>query len=205
MATKISFEGKRELRWLEVGHCLVCYMEAEVELEERLWDDWLEAIRRPSVSGLMICSWGPTQPSHQQWRRATRLMRERQLPVAVVTSARHNFALAKAASWLGTNIHAGHWDQLDEALDFVGFGKDGEGDGLLAKAKIIALRDRFGSVIDDAELGHRVEAPRTPVFTTSTNVVSEANEEIQRKLAEVQARFRARNQAALGVQSHGSD
>lgn len=211
MATKISFEGKRELRWLEVGHCLVCYMEAEVEFHEQLWDDWLEAVRRPSITSLMICSWNPTQPSHQQWRRATRLMRDRQLPVAVVTDARHNFALAKAASWLGTNIQACHWKDLGEALEFVAFGKDGEGDVLLAKAKIIALRDRFGAVVEDAEIGERVETPdvpvyRTPEYTASTDVVSETNEEIQRKLAEVQARFRARNRAAaLGAQAPSSD
>lgn len=195
MPTKISFEGRRELRWLEIGPFLVCYMEAEVEFTDRLWDDWLEAIRRPEIKGLMICSWGPTQPSHQQWRRATRLMRDRRLPVAVVTDARHNFALAKAASWLGTNIESHRWNQLGQALDFIGLESDQR---VASQAIIVALRDRFGTVTEAAELGQVVQEPRTPVvgaslFAASEDVVYETNEEIQRKLAEVQARFRKLN------------
>lgn len=195
MATKVSYEGKRELRWIEVGQCLVCFMEAEVEFADELWDDWLEAVRRPSMNSLLVCSWGPTQPGHQQWRRATRLMRDRQLPVAVVTDARHNFALAKAASWLGTNIEAHRWGDLREALEFVGFES---GDIVMAKAMVVALRDRFGPVVEDAESGQRITQPgrqSEPVFLpteygASSEVVFETNDEIQRKLAEVQARFR---------------
>lgn len=201
MATKIAFEGKRELRWLEIGQCLACYIESEVELSDQLWDDWMDAIRRDSITSLLICSWGPTQPSHQQWRRATRMMRDRQLAVAVITDARHNFALAKAAAWLGTNIAAHRWDEVGAALDFIGMP---QANRLSAKASLVALRDRFGSVVTEAEYADIPHSPvlsSTPIsdaqFSASSEMVFEANDEIQRKLAEVQARLTARAAAVV--------
>jgi hypothetical protein len=192
MATKIAFEGSRELRWLEMGQCLACYMESEFEFSDKQWDEWLDAIRRDSIECLVICSWGPTQPTHQQWRRATRLMRDRQLPVAVVTEARHNFALAKAASWLGTNIQAHRWREIAAALEFLGMGT---GEKLAAQATLVALRDRFGAVTTDAELGSATDSPfvALPALPADNEVFVEATEEIQQKLAEVQARFRNRS------------
>jgi hypothetical protein len=202
MATKIAFEGSRELRWLELGQCLACYMESECEFTDKQWDDWLDAIARDSITKLIICSWGPTQPTHQQWRRATRLMRDRQLPVVVVTDARHNFALAKAASWLGTNIQAHRWQEIGEALGFLGMGPT---ERITVQATLVALRDRFGSVTADAESGqvHGSSTITVPdIAQAQDDVVVQANEEIQRKLAEVQARFRDRSRT---VASAGQD
>jgi hypothetical protein len=200
MATKIAFEGNRELRWLEIGQCLACYMESECEFTDKLWDDWLDAVGRDSITSLIICSWGPTQPTHQQWRRATRLMRDRQLPVAVVTDARHNFALAKAASWLGTNIQAYRWQESGEALTFLAMGPI---ERITVQATIVALRDRFGAVTTDAESGQMYTPSAIAVQgvlpTTNDDVVVQANEEIQKKLAEVQARFRERSRTQVRI------
>jgi hypothetical protein len=197
MATKIAFEGNRELRWLEIGQCLACYMESEHEFTDKQWDDWLDAIRRDSITGLIICSWGPTQPNHQQWRRATRLMRERQLSIAVITDARHNFALAKAASWLGTNIQAYRWNEAGEALAFLGMGPS---ERITVQATLVALRDRFGAVTTDAESGQMRSPAAAEVEVVQSEQLAEANEEIQRKLAEVQARFRDRLPSQVSVQ-----
>lgn len=204
MSTKISFEGKRELRWMEVsrrrpaatgGECLVTYMEADVEFSDKLWEDWLDALQRPSISCLMLCSWGATQPSHQQWRQATRLMRERKLPVAVVTEARHNLALAKAASWLGTNISSFRWHQLGDACDNLGIDKSEQ---VAVKAKVIALRDRFGPVASNAESGQSARyssyyGNSNNPLAASADLVLETSNEIQTKLAEIQARLRQRS------------
>jgi hypothetical protein len=201
MSSKVSFEGKRELRWMEINSCLVTFMEAEVEFNDKLWDDWMEALQRPSIVCLMLCSWGPTQPTHQQWRQATRLMRDRRMPVAVITEARHNLALAKAASWLGTNIQSFRWHQIGEACTCLGIEKHEQ---IAFKAKVVALRDRFGPVTADADVG-----PAQPTFTTmstytpvqspltvSTELVLETSNEIQTKLAEIQARLRQRERIA---------
>jgi hypothetical protein len=198
MATKIAFEGNRELRWLEIGQCLACYMESEQEFTDKQWDDWLDATRRPSITSLVLCSWGPTQPNHQQWRRATRLMRDRELPVVVVTEARHNFALAKAASWLGTNIQAHRWNEIGEALTFLGMETH---ERINVQAILVALRDRFGTVTTDVESGQMLGAAiPTEEFPDQNEQVLEANEEIHRKLAEVQARFRDRSRAHVPAQ-----
>ena len=200
MGTKVSFEGKRELRWLVVGPCLVTYMEEEVEFADELWDEWMEAMRRPGTAAVMICSWGPTQPSHQQWRRATRLMRELELPVAVVTDARHNLALAKAASWLGTNIESHRWKDLSAAVRTVGL----QDQLITAQARITALRDRFGAVTPSAEgFGGVAGMPVRSVGSagvvdskdimdiSASEMVFQNSEDTQRRLAQVQARLQA--------------
>lgn len=146
MANQVTFEGKRELRWLQVGTCLVTYMEADIPFHDTLWDQWLEAVARTTTQSLMICAWGATEPTNQQWRRANRQMRDQQLTVAVVTEARHNAALAKAASWLGTNIKSFRWGDLHTACEFVGYDRT---ERIGARAKITALRDRFGTVTND--------------------------------------------------------
>lgn len=196
MAEKISIDGKRELRWIYVGGCLVTYMEADIEFRDALWNRWLDAVNGSRTQSLMICAWGATQPSNQQWRRATKLMRERELAVAVVTKARHNSALAKAASWLGTNIKAFRWDELNDACDFAGIDSASR---VAARAKVTALRDYYGPVSAD-DLGASEPVLRStsgPVFgaefTASSEVVSETHDEIQARLAEVQARLRSRS------------
>jgi hypothetical protein len=195
MPAKLSFEGRRELRWMELGDCLVTYMEAEVDYTDQLWDEWMEALGRPSLARLLLCSWGPTQPSHQQWRRATRLMRDRQMPVAVVTDARHNLALAKAASWLGTNVQSFRWHQLGDGCDFLGFDKANK---VALKAKVVALRDRFGPVTT-GETGQHSGNTRyvtSAHLSVSSESVMEVNTEIQAKLAEIQTRLRERERSA---------
>jgi hypothetical protein len=195
MADKVTFEGKRELRWLQVGPCLVTYMEADTPFQDQLWDQWLEAVAQPTTQSLMICAWGATEPSNQQWRRANRQMRDQQLAVAVVTEARHNAALAKAASWLGTNIVSYRWGDLHAACEFVGYDR---ADRIGARAKITALRDRFGTVTkDETSAPSYMSAPR-PADTTNNTIrasgelVRETNDEIQARLAEVQERLRNR-------------
>ena len=194
MADKVTFEGKRELRWLQVGRCLVTYIEADTPLRDTLWDQWLEAVARPTTQSLMICAWGATEPTNQQWRRANKQMREQQLTVAVVTEARHNAALAKAASWLGTNIKSYRWGDLHAACEFVGYER---AERIGARAKITALRDRFGAVTSgETSTPSYMSAPlpsRGPdAISTSGDVVRDTNNEIQARLAEVQERLRNR-------------
>lgn len=194
MANKVTFEGKRELRWLQVGQCLVTYMEADTPFNDKLWEEWLEAVARPTTQSLMICAWGATEPTNQQWRRANKQMREQQLSVAVVTEARHNAALAKAASWLGTNIKSYRWGDLHSACEFVGFDRT---ERIGARAKITALRDRFGTVTsDDTNTPSYMSSPHpniaSDMVSASGDLVRETNNEIQARLAEVQERLRNR-------------
>ncbi|KIG12542.1 hypothetical protein DB30_01252 [Enhygromyxa salina] len=169
-------------------------MEADVPFQDKLWDQWLEAVARPTTESLMICAWGATAPNNQQWRRANKQMRDQALAVAVVTEARHNAALAKAASWLGTNIKSFRWGELHNACEFVGYERT---ERLGARTKITALRDRFGTVTADetAASGHStplLTAVSPDAISASGALVRETNDEIQTRLAEVQERLRSR-------------
>jgi hypothetical protein len=241
MAEKVAFEGKRQLRWLQAGNCFVTYLESDVEFDEALWNKWLEALAAAPGDKRMLCSWGDIQPSKEQWRRATRLMREAGKPIAVVTESRHTSALAKAASWLGIEMQAFRWRQLIDASTFLGLERQ---ERMALRAKVTALRDSFGAVVNDAEASSmnvsagvsagpaprsdlRIEASSSrPVFSPSRPAsapepkprsakdtakdtpmaaaasknlenVRRTSEEIQAKLAEIQARLR--NRAPINV------
>lgn len=199
MAQAVHFEGKQALRWLHVKRVLVAYMETDA-FDDGLWDDWIAAFGQDGITGMIIGSWGATQPSHQQWRRATREMRDRSLPVAVVTEARHNLALAKAASWVGTNIRAFRWHDAGEASDFVGVP---EALRPVVRAKLVALRDRFGAVAPDVTLGREEHQRRDyagagalegeSVFASSSEI-QDRLDEIQGQLRRLRASRRARTE-----------
>lgn len=193
MANKVAHEGTKELRWLRVGPYLVTYMEPGTVYDDGVWNDWIQAFSHRSVQAMFICSWDPTEPSHQQWRRATRAMRDHELAVAVVTEARHNLALAKAASWLGTNIQSFRWQELKDACEFIGIDKK-----LVpgVRAKLVALRDAYGRVTGDSTLTStevsRASHKRDGSMAVDSSMVLETSGEIQATLAALQSRLRNR-------------
>ncbi len=188
MPAKPRYQGERALRWIQIDTCLVAYLEAEVDFDDDLWTRWLAALEQPSVQTLLLCSWGPTQPSHQQWRAATRAMRDQKLEVSVVTDARHNMALAKAALWLGTNIESFRWDSLPQACRRIGLSG---GAASAARAEIVALRDAFGRVTTDVTLGDASITAHTN-YNVSSKVTFDTHNEIQATLEALQKRLQAR-------------
>ncbi len=216
---QIPFSGKRELRWLQEGDCMITFVEAEVELSDALWDEWVAAFIGAPGKLRMLTSWGDIQPSKDQWRRATRTMRDAGCKVAVVTESRVTSALAKAASWAGADMQAFRWEQLYDASVFL----DMDGPRRTAvRATVISLRDCFGSVDGSAikpppsaaEIPTTVASRPIPSPSARTRPNSEASstsisdaasqnlarvrqtsEEIQAKLAEVQARLRNRTRS----------
>jgi hypothetical protein len=179
---KRAFEGRRELRWTQAGGVLIGFIQEDVAIADELWDRWLAALSLPAVHHAFVGCWGAIQPTHQQWRRATKVMRERGFNVAFVTESRHTMALVKAASWVGAKAQAFGWNQLHEACDYAGVSKD---DRVEVKAKIIALRDAFGRLVSDVTVGHNNQ-PRVAIFSD----LSYSSEEIQQRLDELQVQLR---------------
>lgn len=228
---KVAFQGKRELRWLEEGECFVTYFEGDVPFSDALWDKWLAALAATASRKVMLCSMGDIQPSKEQWRTATRSMREGGKKFAVVTESRHTSAMAKAASWAGVDIQAFRWEQLYDASVFIDLERQQR---IAIRATVTALRDYFGAANPDGELSSAanpsatyvaaptptapVRAPLSdrpvtrplsslgaskPGASTSKTPMADAaernlehvrqtSEEIQAKLAEIQARLRSR-------------
>jgi hypothetical protein len=140
---QVSFSGKRELRWLQEGDCLITFVEADVAISDALWDQWLAAMVAAPGKKRLLASWGDIQPTKDQWRRATRTIRDSKLKIAVVTESRPTSALTKAASWAGADMLSFRWEQLYEA----GIGLDFDGPRRMAvRTSVTALRDCFGAV-----------------------------------------------------------
>lgn len=193
MGNKVPYEGARELRWVRVSSCLLTYVDTEVELADGLWNDWLAAVADERVKGVLICAAGPIQPSHQQWRRATRTMRDRDIPASVVTESRHNLALAKAASWLGTDMLSFEWSEVKMACQRI---CDDEKLIPALRMKLVTIRDAHGpvSVTGDRKAPEFERSRYNSMFSPTSHIevsseeVLETNSEIQATLAALQAR-----------------
>jgi hypothetical protein len=215
---QISFSGKRELRWLQEGDCFITFVGTDVAIADALWDQWLAAFVAAPGKKRLLTSWGDIQPTKEQWRRATRMMRDAKTKVAVVTESRPMSALAKAASWAGVDMLSFRWEQLYEASVWLDF--DGP-QRIAVRTSVTALRDCFGAVDGSASAARPIAnsspsasssrpattarpnpttpgASRTPMAdAASRNLaqVRQTSEEIQAKLAEIQARLRNRTRA----------
>jgi hypothetical protein len=179
---KRAFEGRRELRWTQSGGVLISFIQEDVAIADELWDRWIAAFTQAEVQQLFVLCWGAIQPTHQQWRRVTKAMRERGFTVAFVTESRHTMALVKAASWVGTKAQAFAWNQLHDACEYADVAKD---DRVEVKARIVALRDAFGKLVSDVTIG-RPNQPRVSIFGD----LSYSSEEIQQRLDELQVQLR---------------
>jgi hypothetical protein len=163
---EISFSGKRELRWLQEGDCFITFVGADVAIADALWDEWLAGFIAAPGKVRLLSSWGDIQPTKEQWRRATRMMRDAKLKVAVLTESRPTSALAKAASWAGVDMQAFRWEQLYEASLWL------ELDGpqrMAVRASVTALRDRFGPVD-----GSTTAAPASASFSARPSITPSA-------------------------------
>ncbi len=194
MAERFSFEGNRDLRWFSVGGTLITYLREDVAFDDALWDRWLARLEDPVIARLILACWGAVQPTHQQWRRANKIMRARDLAIACVTESRHSLALVKAASWVGTRIQGFAWNQLSDACDFAGVPADQR---IEIKTKLPALRDVFGRMVSDVTVGQ--QAPRTSILGLASGI-GYSSEEIQKNLDELQAQLRALRKNKAGTE-----
>ena len=179
---KQAFENQHELQWTQANNTLISYIQEDVAITDELWDRWIAAFSRPDIKHLFVGCWGAIQPTHQQWRRANKAMRECGFAVVCLTESRHTMALIKAASWVGTKAQAFAWNQLHDACEFGEIAKE---ERVEVKAKIVALRDAFGRLVSDVTVG-RVNQPRVSIFGD----LSYSSEEIQQRLDDLQVQLR---------------
>ena len=155
------YEGKRGLRWVRAGSCLVTYVEENKLIDDGLWDTWLAAVQNIRTETVMLCGWGPIQASTAQWRQFTNIAKTVGLPIAVVTDARHNAALAKKAAWVGANVKSFKWDaSLYEPFVFLGFDLETR---KALKPKVFDLRDVHGAVDQSSAPAATNSRSRTPL------------------------------------------
>jgi hypothetical protein len=157
---QISFSGKRELRWLQEGECFITFIEADVAIADALWDQWVAASVAAPGKRHLLTTVGDIQPTKEQWRRATRAMRDAKIKTAVVTESRATSALAKAASWAGIDMQAFRWDQLIDGCEWLGLDATRRA---AVRTAAFSQREAFGAV------GSAVPtAPTARLFANST-------------------------------------
>jgi hypothetical protein len=82
--------------------------------------EWLERLREPGVKNFLSCAVGPVGMSSVQRRQAGDFAKERGIRTAVVTDDRIGRGIVTAVSWLGADIRAFSWADMEDAAAFLG-------------------------------------------------------------------------------------
>lgn len=109
-------------RWRRFGDHHLMFTEADTPVPEQVWDPVMVALDDAELKGCLsiVGGDGLARLTKPQWEVSSSIINERGFPVAVITSHRVTRSMVKAASWIGGNIRAYCWAELDAALAFIG-------------------------------------------------------------------------------------
>lgn len=80
------------------------------------WNHFIKEFRTGEINKFLSLSLGMTDVNSTQRAEGVQIAKEKNCMVSVVTDERLMRGLVTAASWLGANVKAFSWEQLDEAV-----------------------------------------------------------------------------------------
>lgn len=81
--------------------------------------EWRRRLVEPGVKHFLSGAMGTVELTSTQRREAAGIAKERRIRTAVVTDDRVGRGLVTAVSWLGADIAAFSWDELERAAEFL--------------------------------------------------------------------------------------
>lgn len=79
-----------------------------------------ESASEPGVKTVLGLDAGPNEITSVQRKRIADIARDRGLFVIIVTNERMTRGIVTALSWLGANVKAFSWDDIQRAVDLIG-------------------------------------------------------------------------------------
>lgn len=106
-----------QYKWTVVGDVLLNYG-TPGPVPDELWQGMLKEMKKPHVKKYLpaIVS---SEPNSLQRKQAIEILKEKRIPVALVTDDKMVRGLAMAASWLGTDVKAFSWIELEKAFRYL--------------------------------------------------------------------------------------
>lgn len=120
-AAKLLMADKNCLHRWRYMHGVVAAYSSEGVMRDVDWNAMVHDLRTAEpFLGYLGASVGAVQVSSVQRKSGVDAMRERDRPTAIVSESRLVVGLVTAASWLGANIKAFAWRDLESAVRFLG-------------------------------------------------------------------------------------
>jgi hypothetical protein len=97
---------------------IMCSTSGKVPAEA--WNHFIKEFRTGEINKFLSLSIGMTDVNSTQRAEGVQIAKEKNCTVSVVTDERLMRGLVTAASWLGANVKAFAWDQLEDAVKHFG-------------------------------------------------------------------------------------
>lgn len=105
--------------WEINGDVLVA-ITAPGTIDTATWNKFIESLKKPEVRKVLNFVRGEVTIDAVKRKQAADTVTERKLEVTVVTDNRLTRGVLTAVSWLGANIKAYSWSDMEKALDRIG-------------------------------------------------------------------------------------
>jgi hypothetical protein len=111
--------------WVIAGNVLVAFTTGGV-MPDDVWNAMMVDLVTKPIIGYLGTSIGVVEVSSVQRRLGAESTKKRGLPSAIVTEETLVRGLVTAASWLGAKIKAFTWQELEQAVQYLGVPKSKE-------------------------------------------------------------------------------
>jgi hypothetical protein len=91
----------------------------EGQIPERDFRAWMDALRDPEVTAQLSAAVGTLHMSLAQRKQAASTAKKRDIRTAVLTDDRVGRGVVTAVSWLGADIRAFAWEDVNKASEFL--------------------------------------------------------------------------------------
>jgi hypothetical protein len=113
-------------KWKEVGEVMVtAFTSGTVSTET--WDAYVRALKTKPIRKTIALGLGTVELSSVQRKYASDVVKERKIVSIVVTNDRFVRGLVTVGAWLGADVKAFPFDELDKAIKYLGLSPQLEG------------------------------------------------------------------------------
>lgn len=123
-------------KWGTVGDLFISVTGPGVVMDQD-WQQFIKELQAAPVTKYLAASLGNAESSSTQRKQAAEVMKSKGIRTAVVTNDSMTRGIVTAVSWLGANVSAFSWAEVDKALkylDVTGLSQDRARD-MLAKLR----------------------------------------------------------------------
>jgi len=100
------------------GDLLISVTSAGV-VSDQDWQEFTKALRTQRVTKYLAASLGKTEASSVQRREAAQILKAKGIRTAVLTDDTFTRGLVTAVGWLGANVSAFTWSDIDSGLKYL--------------------------------------------------------------------------------------
>lgn len=107
------------VKWLIIDDLFISFA-TNGTVEDKEWGLFLEDLQSKPVKRYLAVSVGTLQLTSLQRKQVAEVVTRRSIPIAAVTDERLVRGVVTAISWLGANIKAFSWAEMQDALVYLG-------------------------------------------------------------------------------------